>query len=206
MSIVAECGSFLVGAPSAKKREAERATMAATAGRYAVTEMRHSRGEDLLGAMPGSRSPSPAVTLPATASEGDLIASSALRDVDGCGDTDGGGGGGGGDCTAAGRPSRPIILSPPRAPGVLADRIDPEDSIRDIVTENDLYRFVLFKRHYDKYVALSAKYEEAKDIAYYLEERYHEVKKDNLQLVRKMFHFLGSPNGQHQPIIRGGMM
>lgn len=37
-------------------------------------------------------------------------------------------------------------------------------------------RFVLFKRHYDKYVALSAKYEEAKDIAYYLEERYHEVK------------------------------
>lgn len=37
-------------------------------------------------------------------------------------------------------------------------------------------RFVLFKRHYDKYVALAAKYEEAKGIAYYLEERYHEVK------------------------------
>lgn len=39
-----------------------------------------------------------------------------------------------------------------------------------------VYRFVLFKRHYDKYVALAAKYEEAKGIAYYLEERYHEVK------------------------------
>lgn len=35
---------------------------------------------------------------------------------------------------------------------------------------------MLFKRHYDKYVALAAKYEEAKGIAYYLEERYHEVK------------------------------
>lgn len=39
-----------------------------------------------------------------------------------------------------------------------------------------VHRFVLFKRHYDKYIALSAKYEEAKGIAYYLEERYHEVK------------------------------
>lgn len=37
-------------------------------------------------------------------------------------------------------------------------------------------RFVLFKRHYDKYIALSEKYEESRGIAYYLEERYHEVK------------------------------
>lgn len=37
-------------------------------------------------------------------------------------------------------------------------------------------RFVLFKRHYDKYVALAARYEEARGLAYYLEERYHEVK------------------------------
>lgn len=142
MSIVAECGSFFVAAPPAKKREVERATMAATAGRYAVTEMRHSRSEDLLGAIPSSRSPSPSVGLPATASEDDLIASSALRDVDGCGDADGSGGGGGGDYATTGRPSRPIILSPPRVARVLADRIDPEDSIRDIVTENDLYRLV----------------------------------------------------------------
>ncbi|KAJ8664717.1 hypothetical protein QAD02_006379, partial [Eretmocerus hayati] len=71
------------------------------------------------------------------------------------------------------------LLLPPRPPGatnVIADKIDPEDSIRDIVTENDLYRFVLFKRHYDKYVALAARYEEARGLAYYLEERYHEVK------------------------------
>ncbi|XP_076764449.1 uncharacterized protein LOC143431527 isoform X2 [Xylocopa sonorina] len=48
-------------------------------------------------------------------------------------------------------------------------------------------RFVLFKRHYDKYVALAAKYEEAKGIAYYLEERYHEVKaeRDKLEETRR---------------------
>lgn len=139
MSTVAECSSFLVAAPAAKKREVERATMAATAGRYAVTEMRHSRSEDLLGAIPGSRSPSPAVCLPTTASEDDLIASSALRDVGGCsrGDADGGG-----DYATTGRPSWPIVPSPPRTARVLADRLDPEDSIRDIVTENDLYRLV----------------------------------------------------------------
>lgn len=37
-------------------------------------------------------------------------------------------------------------------------------------------RFVLFKRHYDKYVALAEKYEESRGVVYYLEERYHEVK------------------------------
>ncbi|XP_076248630.1 uncharacterized protein LOC143188311 isoform X2 [Calliopsis andreniformis] len=49
-------------------------------------------------------------------------------------------------------------------------------------------RFVLFKRHYDKYVALSTKYEEAKGIAYYLEERYHEVKaeRDKLEETRRV--------------------
>ncbi|XP_060832954.1 myosin-7B-like isoform X3 [Bombus pascuorum] len=48
-------------------------------------------------------------------------------------------------------------------------------------------RFVLFKRHYDKYVALAAKYEEAKGVAYYLEERYHEVKaeRDKLEETRR---------------------
>ncbi|XP_049811935.1 uncharacterized protein LOC126259306 [Schistocerca nitens] len=58
----------------------------------------------------------------------------------------------------------------------LYDRVDPEDSIRDMITENDFYRFVLFKRHYDKYLHLSQKYEEARNIAYYLEEKYHEIK------------------------------
>lgn len=37
-------------------------------------------------------------------------------------------------------------------------------------------RFVLFKSHYDKYLRLSLKYEEARNIAYYLEEKYHEIK------------------------------
>nr|CAD7202475.1 unnamed protein product [Timema douglasi] len=58
----------------------------------------------------------------------------------------------------------------------LYDQVDPEDSIRDMITENDFYRFVLFKRHYDKYLHLSHKYEEARNIAYYLEEKYHEIK------------------------------
>ncbi|XP_063235720.1 uncharacterized protein LOC134538377 [Bacillus rossius redtenbacheri] len=68
----------------------------------------------------------------------------------------------------------------------LYDRVDPEDSIRDMITENDFYRFVLFKRHYDKYLHLSQKYEEARNIAYYLEEKYHEIKseKDSLGLAR----------------------
>lgn len=35
---------------------------------------------------------------------------------------------------------------------------------------------MLFKKHYDKYLHLSKKYEEARNIAYYLEEKYHEVK------------------------------
>ncbi|KAJ9584580.1 hypothetical protein L9F63_021078, partial [Diploptera punctata] len=58
----------------------------------------------------------------------------------------------------------------------LYDRVDPEDSIRDMITENDFYRFVLFKKHYEKYLHLSQKYEEARNIAYYLEEKYHEIK------------------------------
>ncbi|KAG8266383.1 hypothetical protein J6590_073886 [Homalodisca vitripennis] len=58
----------------------------------------------------------------------------------------------------------------------LYDRLDPEDSIRDIISENDFYRFVLFKRHYEKYLDISQKYEEARNIAYYLEEKYHEIK------------------------------
>lgn len=109
---------------------------AATTGRYAATEMRHSRSEDLLGAIAGcSRSPSPSVGLPTTASEDDLIASSALRDADVYASAVV-------VANGARRPSRPIpILPPSRAAGLLpADRIDPEDSIRDIVTENDLYR------------------------------------------------------------------
>ncbi|XP_011495534.1 PREDICTED: uncharacterized protein LOC105360340 [Ceratosolen solmsi marchali] len=120
------------------------------------SEMRHSRSEDLLGP-PTTRSPSPQPLIGTAASEDDLIAASALN----------------------GPSPRPGLLGArgsPGSPGPLADRIDPEDSIRDIVTENDLYRFVLFKRHYDKYVALATRYEEARGLAYYLEERYHEVK------------------------------
>ncbi|KAK3918824.1 Chaperone protein DnaK, partial [Frankliniella fusca] len=56
------------------------------------------------------------------------------------------------------------------------DRVDPEDSIRDMISDNDFYKFVLFKTHYDKYLHLSKKYEEARNIAYYLEEKYHEIK------------------------------
>ncbi|XP_060534620.1 uncharacterized protein LOC132707018 [Cylas formicarius] len=65
------------------------------------------------------------------------------------------------------------------------DRVDPEDSIRDMVSENDFYRFVLFKKHYDKYLHLSKKYEEARDIAYYLEEKYHEVKTERDDLIQQ---------------------
>lgn len=38
------------------------------------------------------------------------------------------------------------------------------------------FRFVLFKRHYEKYLDISRKYEEARSLAYYLEEKYHEIK------------------------------
>ncbi|XP_046409837.1 uncharacterized protein LOC124174611 [Neodiprion fabricii] len=125
------------------------------------SEMRHSRSEDLLG------SGRPLSPMLAAASEDDLVASTALH-----------------ECSSP--PSTPGCYRTPGPPGVLADRVDPEDSIRDIVTENDLYRFVLFKRHYDKYVALAARYEEARGVAYYLEERYHEVKaeKDKLEARR----------------------
>lgn len=92
------------------------------ADRYGAREMRHSRSEDLLGAI--SRSPSPSIDLPTTTSEDDLIAASALRDSAVY------------DDVVAG-PSR-RILTPSRAAGV---PVDPEDSIRDIVTENDLYRY-----------------------------------------------------------------
>ncbi|KAL1517361.1 hypothetical protein ABEB36_001132 [Hypothenemus hampei] len=65
------------------------------------------------------------------------------------------------------------------------DRVDPEDSIRDIVSENDFYKFVLFKKHYDKYLHLSQKYEEARNIAYYLEEKYHEIKSERDDLLQQ---------------------
>lgn len=165
-----------------------------------VPEMRHSRSEDLLGAIPNSRSCSPTIGLPSTASEDDLIAASALHEAA----TDHHRHRHRVAAIADGRrlpPSPSSSSTTPSTPtstlfaskfvgtsaALLTDRIDPEDSIRDIVTENDLYRFVLFKRHYDKYVALAAKYEEAKGIAYYLEERYHEVKaeRDKLEEARR---------------------
>ena len=88
------------------------------------SEMRHSRSEDLLGPPASTRSPSPPPPHPslmaAAASEDDLVAASALSN---------------------GSPSRAgcsgLLRGGSRAP---ADRVDPEDSIRDIVTENDLYR------------------------------------------------------------------
>lgn len=103
--------------------------MTTTTGRYGAMEMRHSRSEDLLGVISGSRSPSPNVPLPSTASEDDLIAASALHEAT--------------DSTV--KPTCPLLSSRVAGPaGFPADRIDPEDSIRDIVTENDLYRFVFF--------------------------------------------------------------
>ncbi|XP_014219013.1 uncharacterized protein LOC106647223 [Copidosoma floridanum] len=149
-------------------------SVAAAAQLFRNNEMRHSRSEDLLGPGSGSsaRSPSPPTLIAAAASEDDLVAASALS----------------ASSAAAGR-TRPGLLTPraPGSPGPNADRVDPEDSIRDIVTENDLYRFVLFKRHYDKYMALAARYEEARGLAYYLEERYHEVKaeRDKLEDMRQ---------------------
>ena len=92
-------------------------TKTSNAGIFRNSEMRHSRSEDLLN--PTSRTPSP---LMATASEDDLVAATALRDYS--------------------PPCTPCTLLPRATgpPGALADRIDPEDTIRDIVTENDLYR------------------------------------------------------------------
>lgn len=102
--------------------------MATSTGRYGGgMEMRHSRSEDLLGVISGSRSPSPAVALATTASEDDLIAATALHEVQH-------------SPAPSTCPLLPSTLNGPQ--GVPPDRIDPEDSIRDIVTENDLYRFV----------------------------------------------------------------
>ncbi|KAG5896373.1 hypothetical protein JTB14_005850 [Gonioctena quinquepunctata] len=78
-----------------------------------------------------------------------------------------------------------LLPKPHRRRVPVYDRVDPEDSIRDIVTENDFYRFVLFKKHYDKYLHLSQKYEEARNIAYYLEEKYHEVKTERDDLIKQ---------------------
>lgn len=97
--------------------------------RYGTREMRHSRSEDLLGAI--SRSPSPNVDLPTATSEDDLIAASGLRDSNIYDEA-------GVNVGVAG-PSRRILPSPSRVVGL---PVDPEDSIRDIVTENDLYRSV----------------------------------------------------------------
>ncbi|KAM0730204.1 hypothetical protein ACS0PU_004081 [Formica fusca] len=142
--------------------------------RYGTREMRHSRSEDLLGAI--SRSPSPNIDLPTATSEDDLIAASGLRDSNIYDEA--------GVSVGVAGPSRRILPSPSRVVGL---PVDPEDSIRDIVTENDLYRYVLFKRHYDKYVDLAEKYKEAKNITYYLEERYHEIKaeRDRLEETRR---------------------
>lgn len=65
-----------------------------------------------------------------------------------------------------------------------------------------VFRFVLFKRHYDKYVALAARYEEARGLAYYLEERYHEVKVRKKQTTRLKVDFLIiqiPPGKRHSP-------
>lgn len=122
---VVECSdNFLRATPFDRK---ERMMDRRRIDRYGTREMRHSRSEDLLGAI--SRSPSPNIDLPTATSEDDLIAASALRDsniYEGAG------------VNVAG-PSRCILPSPSRVVGL---PVDPEDSIRDIVTENDLYRSV----------------------------------------------------------------
>ncbi|XP_014226417.1 macoilin-2-like isoform X2 [Trichogramma pretiosum] len=186
----------VVGSPPGGKSEVVFRTPGGAGQLFRNSEMRHSRSEDLLqqaAAVPRSPSPSnakaagggggggaagPAPLLANQAvSEDDLHAASSL------------------DPPLRG-PSAAVAASlvlraaggpAGSSPGLLADRVDPEDSIRDIVTENDLYRFVLFKRHYDKYVALAARYEEARGLAYYLEERYHEVKaeRDRLEETRE---------------------
>ena len=88
------------------------------------SEMRHSRSEDLLQqSTPASRSPSPpasAALVQQAVSEDDLVAASALAPKH--------------------HHHHGLLARPPGSPGLLADRVDPEDSIRDIVTENDLYR------------------------------------------------------------------
>lgn len=53
-----------------------------------------------------------------------------------------------------------------------------------------LFRYVLFKRHYEKYISLSKKYEEAKNMVYYLEEKYHEVKVSALLLASGVLNFI----------------
>lgn len=90
-----------------------------------AAEIRHSKSEDLLGP-PSPRSQSPLVA--AAVSEDDLIAATALNST---------------SCMGPNTNSQPSLLmrAPGSPTGVLADRIDPEDSIRDIVTENDLYRY-----------------------------------------------------------------
>ncbi|XP_012539372.1 uncharacterized protein LOC105838386 isoform X2 [Monomorium pharaonis] len=57
----------------------------------------------------------------------------------------------------------------------------------DMYDERRVSAYVLFKRHYDKYVDLAEKYKEAKSVAYYLEERYHEIKaeRDRLEEARR---------------------
>lgn len=91
------------------------------------SEMRHSRSEDLLGPPVRTPSPPPAI-LTAAASEDDLVAASALSAA---------------TSSTSAKPNCSFLA--PRAPGsphMNPDRVDPEDSIRDIVTENDLYRRV----------------------------------------------------------------
>ncbi|TGZ52558.1 Reticulocyte-binding protein 2-like protein [Temnothorax longispinosus] len=53
----------------------------------------------------------------------------------------------------------------------------------DVYNERRVSAYVLFKRHYDKYVDLAEKYKEAKSVAYYLEERYHEIKEPGTSLI-----------------------
>lgn len=65
----------------------------------------------------------------------------------------------------------------------VSDKVDPECSIRDIISKNDFYKFVLFKKHYEKYLDISQKYEEARNISYFLEEKYHEVKNQRDSLI-----------------------
>ncbi|KAK0181041.1 hypothetical protein PV327_003362 [Microctonus hyperodae] len=144
---------------------------------YRNSEMRHSRSEDILGGVgvgTPTRTQSPLLLDQGCASEDDLVATTALRDASSSSSLL--------QHSIYSYGGRRNATSPPPTFNA-TDRIDPEDSIRDIVTENDLYKFVLFKRHYDKYVALAEKYEESRGISYYLEERYHEVKAEKDRLI-----------------------
>lgn len=101
---------------------------------YRNSEMRHSRSEDILGGVgigTPTRTQNPLLLEQGCASEDDLVATTALRDASSSSSLL--------QHSIYSYGGRRNATSPPPTFNA-TDRIDPEDSIRDIVTENDLYR------------------------------------------------------------------